>query len=368
MSQNFYEILGVSKNATANEIKKAYRKMAMKYHPDRNLNDKTAAKKFKEVSEAYDILKDTNKRNNYDQMGHDSFTNNFQNTSNSGSNNFNDVFGDIFSDIFGNKHNTNNYQQGHDLQYNLDVSLEEVIHGTNKKIKIPTYITCRKCFGHGGKNVVICKTCKGSGSIRMSQGFFSVEQTCPHCHGSKSEIKDPCNLCYGKGRIKDIKILSIKIPEGIDHGDHIRLSGEGEASENKGKPGDLYIKINLKKHHIFERKNADLYCEVPISFVTAALGGELYVPTINGKIKLKIPYETQTGKLFRLRRKGVKSLKNKIIGDLICKIIVETPVNLNIKQKVLLENFANSLNKEQNKHSPKSNSWFNNVKKFFSSL
>ncbi|WP_116963052.1 molecular chaperone DnaJ [Fastidiosibacter lacustris] len=368
MPRDYYEILGVSKSATEQELKRAYRKMAMKYHPDRNPNDKDAETKFKEASEAYEILSDPQKRAAYDQFGHAGVQQGSGHGGFSGGN-FNDVFGDIFSDIFGGgarggRSSRTYARRGNDLQYNLEITLEEAIHGTTKEIKVPTYVSCGSCHGTGGTGKQTCSMCHGAGAVRMSQGFFSVEQTCPTCHGTGSIIKDPCRSCHGQGRKQDTKSLSVKIPAGVDTGDRIRLAGEGEAGEYGASSGDLYVQVRVREHAIFERNGSDLYCEVPITFIIACLGGELDVPTIDGKVKLKIPPETQTGKLFRLRGKGVKALRGNSMGDLMCKVTVETPVNLNTKQRALLEEFAASLG-EQHTHSPKSKSWFDNVKEFF---
>lgn len=368
MPRDYYEILGVSKNATEQELKRAYRKLAMKYHPDRNPNDKTAEAKFKEASRAYEVVSDSQKRAAYDQYGHAGFQETSQGGFSSSTNGFGEIFGDIFGDIFGGQNNGRNAQgqRGSDLQYTIDISLEEAVHGVSKKIKIATYIKCDNCQGNGGTGKENCSSCHGSGSVRMSQGFFSVEQTCPTCHGKGIKIRNHCHICHGQGRKKDIKALSIKIPPGVDTGDRIRLSGEGEAGGQGGSNGDLYVQIKTKTHAIFERKGSDLYCEIPIDFITACLGGEIDVPMLGGKVKLKIPHETQTGKMFRLRGKGVKTVNSSNIGDLMCKIVIETPVRLNNQQKSLLEKFARSLDYTYN-HAPRSKSWFKNVKDFFGS-
>ena len=368
MPRDYYEILGVPKSATEQELKRSYRKLAMKHHPDRNPNNKNSEAKFKEASEAYEILSDSKKRATYDQFGHAGVN---QGSGHGGAQGFGDVFGDIFGDIFGGsdgqrsgRSSHSQSRKGNDLQYNLEITLEEAVHGTTRKIKVPTYVSCDSCNGTGGSGKQSCGTCHGAGAVRMSQGFFSVEQTCPTCHGTGTSIKDPCRACHGQGRKQDVKSLSVKIPAGVDTGDRIRLTGEGEAGENGAPAGDLYVQAHVKEHSIFERNGSDLYCEVPISFVSACLCGELDVPTIDGKVKLKIPAETQTGKMFRLRGKGVKSLRGNSMGDLICKVSVETPINLNSKQRELLEAFGKSLGEHQT-HSPKSKSWFNNVKEFF---
>ena len=368
MPRDYYEVLGVSKSATEQELKRAYRKLAMKYHPDRNPNDKTAEAKFKEASEAYEVLADPQKRTAYDQFGHAGVQGAGQGGfSSSHAGGFGDIFGDIFGGQGGGRgSHSSRGQRGSDLQYTVDITLEEAVHGVTKKIKVATYIKCDDCHGDGGTGKENCSSCNGAGSVRMSQGFFSVEQTCPTCHGKGVKIKNPCRTCHGQGRKKDVKALSVKIPAGVDTGDRIRLSGEGEAGEQGGTHGDLYVQIRVKAHAIFERQDSDLYCEIPIDFVTACLGGEIDVPTIGGKVKLKVPHETQTGKMFRLRGKGVKAVRGGAVGDLMCKVVVETPVRLNTQQKSLLNEFAKSLDANHN-HAPKSKSWFNNVKEFFGS-
>lgn len=377
--KDYYEILGVSKTADAEELKKAYRKLAMKYHPDRNPNDKTAEAKFKDAKEAYEILADPKKRAAYDQFGHAGvegaagFGGAGPGMGGFDINNLGDIFGDIFGEAFGGRTrgSSSGPQRGADLGYNLNLSLEEAVFGTEVKIKIPTLVTCNECNGSGAKkgtSPTVCKTCGGSGMVHMQQGFFSLQQTCPKCHGRGKIITDPCPKCRGQGRVHDQKTLSIRIPKGIDNGDRIRLSGEGEAGLNGGPAGDLYVEINIKQHPIFARKENDLYCEMPVSFTLAALGGELDVPTLDGHVKLKIPPETQSGKIFRLRGKGVQVPRNHTSGDLLCAVTVETPVNLNSEQKKLLSEFASSLAKDEKKHSPRSKTWFDGVKKFFEGL
>ncbi len=373
--RDYYEVLGVSKNADEAELKKAYRRLAMKYHPDRNEGDSKAEEKFKEAKEAHDILSDAQKRAAYDQFGHAGV-----NTSAAGGGadagaGFGDIFDSVFGDIFGGggggNRGGNRVHRGADLRYNLELSLEDAVAGTTVKIRVPKMVECTTCKGSGakkGSSPVSCPTCAGHGQVRMQQGFFSVQQTCPQCRGQGKTISDPCGSCRGQGRVRDSKTISVKVPEGVDNGDRIRLSGEGEAGENNGPAGDLYVHISVKEHPIFVRDGTDLYCDVPIGFAAVALGGELEVPTLDGKVKLKIPAETQSGKLFRLRSKGVRSVRNSSKGDLLCRVIVETPVKLNGKQKELLQQFEEAMQSGGTKHSPQASSWVDGVKKFFDSM
>ncbi|WWO97584.1 MAG: molecular chaperone DnaJ [Candidatus Dasytiphilus stammeri] len=370
---DYYEILGVSKSADEREIKKAYKRLAMKYHPDRNPGNKQAESKFKEIKKAYEILTDPQKKAAYDQYGHTAFEQAGNDEGFSTSNaDFSDIFGDVFGDIFGGSRRKNQPAHGSDLSYNLLLSLEEAVRGVTKEIRIRTLSLCKSCHGSGatfGKSPVKCQTCHGVGHIQLRQGFFTVQQTCPYCHGKGNIIQDPCVMCRGTGRREQDKNLSVKIPAGINHGDRIKLSGEGEAGEHGAPSGNLYVQIEIKKHPIFERENNNLYCEIPINFVVAALGGEIEVPSLSGKIKLKIPAETQTGKLFRMRGKGVKSVRSNYPGDLLCRVIVETPVNLNEHQKNLLRELGNTFSTSLGKdNSPKSKSFFDGVKKFFDDL
>ncbi len=375
--RDYYEVLGVSKNASEADIKKAYRRQAMKYHPDRNPDDKTTGAKFKEVQEAYSILSDSQKRATYDQFGHAGVD---QTMGGGGPGGFGfgdvgDIFGDIgdvFGDIFGGGRRGGGQrrraQRGADLAYEMGVSLEQAVHGISKEIHIPTWVGCKTCDGSGakkGSSPTQCQRCKGTGQIQMSHGFIAVQQTCSTCRGEGEVISDPCGTCRGQGRVQERKKLSIKIPAGVDSGDRIRLAGEGEAGMHGAPPGDLYIQIHVNEHEIFDRKDNDLYSEVPVSFVTAALGGDVQVPTLNGQVRLSIPSETQSGKLFRLRGKGVKALRSGAVGDLLCRVMVETPVKLNAEQKELLQNFEEMIKRDSKKHSPKSKSWFDGVKRFF---
>lgn len=375
--RDYYEVLGVSKNASEAEIKKAFKRMAMKYHPDRNPDNAEAEEKFKEAREAYDILNDSQKRAAYDQFGHagvDPSAGMGGGAGFGGGASFSDIFGDVFGDIFGGGGHAGGGQRvyrGADLRYNMELSLEEAVRGTTVDIRIPSHETCDECGGSGarkGTEPKTCTTCGGHGQVRMQQGFFSLQQTCPRCNGSGKMIDDPCGKCHGKGRVEKTKTLSVKVPAGVDNGDRIRLGGEGEMGENGGPPGDLYVHMHVREHPIFQRDGADLYCEVPVSIVTATLGGELEVPTLDGRVNLKVPAESQTGKLFRLRGKGVKPVRGGATGDLLCRIVVETPVNLTKKQKELLKEFDSSLQDDSVNHSPKASGWLDGVKKFFEDM
>ncbi|HHH43509.1 MAG TPA: molecular chaperone DnaJ [Gammaproteobacteria bacterium] len=375
--RDYYEVLGVSKNASDAELKKAYRRAAQKHHPDRNQDSSDSEEKFKEAKEAWEVLSDPQKRAAYDQFGHagvDPSMGGRPGGGGFGGANFSDIFGDVFGDIFGGGgggggggRGGQRVYRGADLRYNLELSLEDAVRGTTVKIRVPTYTTCKTCSGSGAKKgtrPTTCTTCGGHGQVRMQQGFFSVQQTCPRCKGSGSIISEPCADCNGQGRIKEQKTLSVKVPAGVDSGDRIRLANEGEAGENGGPSGDLYVQIHVKDHPIFKRDDANLYCEVPISFATAALGGEMEVPTLDGRVVLKVPAETQSGKLFRMRGKGVRPVRGGATGDLMCRVVVETPVKLNSKQKDLLRQLDDSL-KGSGKHNPQHHSWLDGVKKFF---
>ncbi|NND69670.1 MAG: molecular chaperone DnaJ [Halioglobus sp.] len=370
--RDYYEVLGVSKSTDEKEIKKAYRRVAMKYHPDRNPDDPDADAKFKEATEAYEVLADKEKRAAYDQFGHAGVDPNMGGGFGAGGGSFSDIFGDVFGDIFGGGgRGRGGPQRGSDLRYTLDISLEDAVRGTTVEIRVPTLNTCDTCDGSGAKpgtSPTTCGTCGGAGQVRMQQGLFQVQQTCPSCRGRGRTITDPCTTCHGQGRTEKNKTLSVKVPPGVDTGDRIRLSGEGEAGPEGGPPGDLYVQMSVKSHPIFERDGKNLYCEVPITFADAALGGELEVPTLDGRVKLKIPAETQTGKLFRLRGKGVKPVRGGNVGDLLCRAVVETPVKLSKEQKALMEELRNSLGEGGKSHSPRQNSWFEGVKNFFDDL
>ncbi|MGC1182330.1 molecular chaperone DnaJ [Legionella sp.] len=371
--RDYYELLEVSRTANDTEIKKAYRKLAMKYHPDRNSGDSSAEEKFKEIQNAYSILSDPQKRAAYDQYGHAGVDPSMRGGA-GGFGGFGDVFEDIFENIFSGGRGAGRQsrgQRGADLQFNVTLTLEEAALGKEIEITVPRHGTCTVCNGSGAKpgtHPKNCETCNGMGKVRIQQGFFSIEQTCPSCHGEGKVISDPCTGCHGQGRIRESKKLTVKIPAGVDNGDRVRLTGEGEAGIHGGGSGDLYVQVNVKKHSIFERQDNNLHCEVPISFITAALGGSIEVPTLEGRVTLKIPDETQTGKVFRLRSKGMKSVRGHGQGDLLCKVVVETPINLSREQKDLLSKLQESLENAKANHSPRTSSWFAGVKKFFEDM
>jgi molecular chaperone DnaJ len=372
MQQDYYELLGVARNADDAEIKKAYRKLAMKHHPDRNPDDAAAEDKFKEVQKAYAILSDKQKRAAYDQFGHAGVDASMGGGGGRGG--FNDVFEDIFENIFSGgrgQQRQSRGQHGADLQVNVQLTLEEAACGKEIEITVPRHTACTPCNGSGAKKGTTpksCEMCNGMGQVRIQQGFFSIQQPCPSCRGEGKVISDPCPNCHGQGRVRESKQLTVKIPAGVDNGDRVRLSGEGEAGTHGGAAGDLYVQVSVKPHSIFVRQDGDLHCEVPISFVSAALGGSIEVPTLEGRVTLKIPPETQTGKSFRLRGKGMKSVRGYATGDLLCKVMVETPVSLSKEQKELLTQFQESLDNSKNAHSPRSSSWFDGVKKFFEDM
>ena len=374
--RDYYEVLGVSRDVNEADLKKAYRRLAMKYHPDRNADNDEAEEKFKEAKEAYDVLSDAQKRAAYDQFGHagvDPSAGAGAGGFGGGGDPFGDIFGEVFGDICGGgrRGGGSRVHRGSDLRYNLELSLEDAVAGTTVNIRVPTLVACETCDGSGAKkgtSATTCTTCGGVGQVRMQQGFFSVQQTCPNCRGQGKTISDPCPSCHGQGRIQEHKTLSVKVPAGVDNGDRIRLAGEGEAGEHGGPSGDLYVQIQVKPHPIFRREENDLLCEMPVSIVSATLGGELEVPTLEGRLKLKIPPETQTGKVFRMRNKGVKSVRGGATGDLLCRVHVETPVKLNSKQKEMLREFEQSMHESGKQHSPQSDSWMDRVKSFFDDL
>ncbi len=372
--KDFYETLGISRNAGDDDIKKAYRKLAMKYHPDRNPDNKEAEEKFKEVQKAYEVLSDPQKKSAYDQYGHSAFEAGMGGGAGGfggfggfgGAQGFD--FGDIFSQMFGGASGSRQQSyQGADLQYGIEITLEEAAAGLKKQITIPAHAECDVCHGSGAKpgtSATTCRTCGGSGAIHVRQAIFQIQQTCPTCHGSGKEIKEPCHKCRGDGRVKTTKTLEVNIPAGISDGQRIRLTGEGEPGTRGAPAGDLYIHISVKNHKVFQRdpeNPADLHCELPIGFAIAALGGEVEVPTLTGKVKLTIPTGTQTGKRLRVKGKGVKSVRGGTTGDLYCHIVVETPVNLTERQKELLREFETIASGMDLSQTPKQKSfwdWF----------
>jgi molecular chaperone DnaJ len=379
--RDYYTVLGLNRDATEEDIKKSYRKHAMKHHPDRNPDDKSSEEKFKEAKEAYEILSDAKKRAAYDQFGHAGVDPSAGFGAGAGARGFGggpegfggfaDAFGDIFGEIFGAQRGGrggSGVYRGADLRYNLELSLEDAARGTEAKIRIPTMEACEPCKGTGAKpgtQPKTCGACNGRGEVRVSQGFFSIQQTCPTCHGTGKVIPEPCTACHGVGRIKKHKTLSVKIPAGVDQDDRIRLTGEGEAGANGGPNGDLYVVVSLRPHQVFQREAADLHCEMPISFATAALGGEIEIPTLDGHANIKVPPETQTGQVFRLRGKGIRPVRGSVTGDLYCHVAIETPVKLTARQRELLREFEAINDKDPGAHNPRAKSWMDKVKEFF---
>ena len=375
--RDFYEVLGVARNASDEEIKKSYRKLAMKYHPDRNPDSKEAEDKFKEAKEAYEMLSDPQKKAAYDQYGHagvDPNMGGFGGAGAQGFGGFADAFGDIFGDIFGGAGGGRGGRggpqvyRGADLRYSMEISLEEAAIGHETQIRVPSWSNCDACGGNGaepGSKVETCSTCQGHGQVRVSQGIFSMQQTCPKCHGNGQFIPKPCKKCHGEGKIKQQKTLEVKIPAGIEDGMRIRSAGNGEPGVNNGPAGDLYVEIHIRSHPVFEREGDDLHCQMPISIASACLGGEIQVPTLSGKATFDVPEGTQTGRTFRLRGKGIKGLRSSLPGDLYIHVQVETPVKLNEAQRKLMKEFDESLKAGGHKHSPQEKGWFDRVKKFF---
>ena len=373
--RDYYEVLGVAKNVPEEELKKAYRKLAMKHHPDRNPGDKTSEEKFKEAKEAYEMLSDPEKRAAYDRFGHAGVDPNAGGAGGQDFSGFADAFGDIFGDIFGASRGKSgagggrsNVSRGSDLRYAMEITLEQAAAGFSTEIRVPSWESCTTCEGTGAKpgtKAETCKTCGGQGQVRMQQGFFSIQQTCPSCHGSGKTIPNPCKPCDGVGRVRKQKTLEVKIPAGIDDGMRIRSAGNGEPGLNGGPPGDLYVEISVKVHRVFQRDGDDLHCEVPVGFARAALGGSIDVPTLNGRASFDLPEGTQTGKTFRLRSKGIKNVRSGVQGDLYCHVLLETPVKLSDHQKKILKSFEDSLEEGGTHHSPHSKNWMEKVKEFF---
>lgn len=371
--RDYYKVLEVSRTATEVEMKKSYRRLAMKFHPDRNPDDHGAEEKFKEAKEAYEVLTDAQKRAIYDQHGHEGLAARGGGAGFNASDAFSDIFGDVFGDIFGGARRGGRQQvfRGADLRYDLELDLEQAVFGYEASVEFTTLGECEPCKGSGaapGSKSVTCETCNGAGQVRMQQGFFAVQQTCPRCKGRGQVISQPCDSCLGQGRIRKKKTLSVKVPEGVDNGDRIRLAGEGEAGRNGGPAGDLYVEIRVREHPIFERDGSHLSCEVPVSFVTATLGGTVEVPTLGGNVDLRVPGETQSGRVFRLREKGVKPVRGGATGDLFCRVVVETPVNLTEEQRDLLQKFDATMQSSARNHSPRERTWLDGVKRFFETI
>ncbi|MEO7775108.1 MAG: molecular chaperone DnaJ [Steroidobacteraceae bacterium] len=374
---DYYKVLDVARNAGEADIKKSYRRLAMKFHPDRNPDDKDAEEKFKEAKEAYEVLSDAPKRAIYDQHGH-AGVEQLRGAGGggfSGGQEFGDIFGDVFGDIFGGGRRSGGrggqqVYRGADLRYETELDLSQAVFGTTLEIEIPKLVECETCHGNGaakGSNPVTCDSCSGTGQVRVSQGFFSLQQTCPKCRGNGKIVKNPCDTCLGQGRVRRTKKLSVKVPAGVDNGDRIRLSGEGEAGRNGGPSGDLYVEVRVREHAIFERDGEHLSCEIPVSYATVTLGGTVTVPTLDGQVALKVPAETQSGRVFRLRDKGVKPVRGGARGDLFCRVMVETPVKLTAEQREMLKAFDASVRADESRHAPREQGFFEEVKRFFTS-
>jgi molecular chaperone DnaJ len=367
--RDYYEVLGVARNASEDELKKAYRRLAMKHHPDRNPDDASAEATFKEAKEAYEMLSDASKRRAYDAHGHAAFEHGTAGGGGGQSHaDINDIFGDIFGNIFGGGGGARGPRRGADIGYVIELDLEDAVAGVDKRIEVPTMVGCGPCKGSGSEDgkVETCATCQGRGQVRFQRGIFSMQQPCPTCGGRGQKLSNPCKSCHGAGRVEEEKVLSVKIPAGVDNGDRIRLSGEGEAGPAGAASGDLYVEIRVREHAIFQRDGDDLHCEVPIRFSQAALGDIIRVPTLGGEAEIKVPTETQTGKVFRLREKGVKSVRSRSTGDLYCRVVVETPVNLTPQQRDLLKQFEETfLGEGARRHSPRSSTFIDGVKSFW---
>lgn len=368
---DFYETLGVSRDADEKTLKSAFRKRAMQYHPDRNPGDQSAEAKFKELNEAYETLKDPQKRAAYDRFGHEAFTNGHGRAGPGGysadfGSSMSDIFEEFFGDVMGGRRGSRSSGRGADLRFNMEVSLEDAYHGKTAEIRVPSSVTCKSCTGSGAKpgtSPVTCNTCGGAGRVRASQGFFSVERTCPSCQGRGQVIADPCTSCGGAGRVAQERTLSVNIPAGIEDGTRIRLAGEGDAGTNGAAAGDLYIFISVTPHEFFQREGADIFCRVPISMTTAALGGQFEVATVDGtKTRVKIPEGTQAGKQFRLKGKGMPVLRSSQQGDMYIQVLIETPQNLSRRQRELLEEFERE---SSAKNSPESSGFFGRMRDFF---
>jgi molecular chaperone DnaJ len=371
--RDYYKVLDVPRTATEAQIKQAYRRLAMKYHPDRNPNDRDAEERFKEAKEASEVLTDAHKRAVYDQHGHAGLEASAHGHGRGGfsPDAFSDIFGDVFGDIFGTARRGGRSQvfRGADLRYELELELDQAVFGHAAEIEVARLAECESCHGSGaakGSQPVTCDSCGGAGQVRISQGFFQLQQTCPRCRGTGTIVRNPCDKCLGQGRVRRVRKLAVKVPAGVDSGDRVRLSGEGEAGRNGGPPGDLYVEIHVREHPIFERDGEHLSCEVPVSFATAALGGSVAVPTLDGDVLLKVPAETQSGRVFRLRDKGVKPVRGGARGDLFCRVVVETPVHLSAEQRELVSRLEESLKAHPGKHAPREKGFLEGVKRFFS--